>query len=386
MDCILVVNVGSSTLKFAIFQTNKNLIKICSGRVDNKKHILSLYNEKAKSTEYKIHKGAHSLLEPKELFKLIKAHYPNVNIKAVGNRIVHGGKNFLHPVLITKSVIKKLKALIPLAPLHMPSEISFAEKILQDFPKLHGIACFDTSFHRTLPRLATVFAIPRKYINQDGIMRYGFHGLSYEYIANELPKYAKKTRSNKVIIAHLGNGASMCAIYKGKSIATSMGFTTLDGLMMGTRCGSIDPGILIYLMEEKGLSMKEIKQILYKESGLLGISNITGDAKKLIASHDPKAKEALDLFCYRAVQELGSLIATLEGLDILVFTGGIGEHAAIIRKKICNHLKWLGLKLSHNKNERNAHIITTSTSKIKVCIIPTNEELMIAKRAFSFIK
>jgi len=361
MDCILTVNVGSATLKFALFQANKGLAKICSG--DIKDH----------------------LLRPKKLLAWIRSNHPNVNIKIIGHRVVHGGKDFTRPTLITKTILKRLKKLIPLAPLHMPQEIGFIEKMLQDLPKIPQVACFDTSFHRTQPRLATLFAIPRKYIEKDGIIRYGFHGLSYEYIAHELSKLAKKTREGRVVIAHLGNGASLCAMRNGKSVATSMGFTALDGLMMGSRCGNIDPGIIIYLMEEKGLSAKEVEKMLYKESGLLGISGISNDIKKLLASKDPKAKEAIDLFCYRAVREIGALIAVLGGIDSLVFTGGIGEHAAAVRKKICKQLAWLGLTIDCHKNKHNTLTITTPKSKIKAYVIPTNEELMIAKHAFKLL-
>jgi acetate kinase len=363
MDCILIINVGSATLKFAMFQTNKALTKVCSSNLDTRVQAP----------------------KPKALFEWIKQNYPAAKIKIIGHRIVHGGKSFLGPTLITKPVVAQLKKLIPLAPLHMPQEIDFIEKISRDFPKLRQIACFDTAFHKTQSRLAKLFAIPRKYIEKDGVIRYGFHGLSYEYISHKLSEYTKR-KSNKVIVAHLGNGASLCAIKHNKSVATSMGFTALDGLVMGTRCGSIDPGVLIYLMAEKGLSVKELEQLLYKKSGLLGISGITGDVKKLLESKAPQAKEALGLFCYRAVQEIGSLIAILGGLDVLVFTGGIGENAAAIRKNICTGLNWLGLTIDKNKNRRNSITISTTESKIEVYIIPTNEELVIAKHALGFIK
>jgi acetate kinase len=363
MDCILIINVGSATLKFAIFQANKSLTKVCSGNLDTRKQAL----------------------KPKDLFNWIKHSYPAVIIKVIGHRVVHGGKNFLGPALITKPVLSQLKKLIQLAPLHMPQEIDFIEKVSRGFPKIKQVACFDTAFHRTQSRLATLFAIPRKYIEKDGIIRYGFHGLSYEYISHKLYEHTKK-KSNKAIVAHLGNGASLCAINQNKSVATSMGFSALDGLVMGTRCGSIDPGVLIYLMVEKGLSVKELERLLYKESGLLGISGITSDVKELLENKSPRAKEALDLFCYRAIREIGSLIAILGGLDVLVFTGGIGEKAAMIRENICSGLNWLGLTIDKNKNRRNSMTISTTKSKVEVYIIPTNEELMIAKHALDFIK
>jgi acetate kinase len=386
-DCILTINVGSATLKFALFQKNKDLTKICSGDLNNRSRTLSIFDKDSnKPIQRKVIEGKHSLLQPKYLFKWIKHNYPNVNIKIIGHRLVHGGKVFLQPTLITKPVLSQLKKLIPLAPLHMPHEVGFVEKILLEFPKILQAACFDTSFHRVQPRLATLFAIPRKYTEEDGIIRYGFHGLSYEYIAEKLSQYTNKTKLKKVIVAHLGNGASLCAMHKNKSVATSMGFSALDGLIMGTRCGNIDPGVLLYLMQEKGLSVKELERILYKESGLLGVSGITNDMKELIESKDPKAKEAVDLFCYRAIREIGSLVATLEGLDVLVFTGGIGEHAAVIRDKICEHLGWLGMTIDFSKNKCNSLSITAPTSRVEVHVIPTNEEFMIAKHVYGLIK
>jgi acetate kinase len=361
MDCILIINVGSSSLKFAIFQANKKLVKISSGKLDNK-------------------------LRPIAVFKWIKDNYPNVNIKIIGHRIVHGGKYFLQPSLVTKPVLRRLKNLIPLAPLHMPGEVSFIEHVLHDFPNIPQVACFDTSFHRTQSKLASMFALPRKYTEKEGIIRYGFHGLSYEYIAYKLSKDLKISKLNKVIVAHLGNGSSLCALHSNKSIATSMGFSSLDGLMMGTRCGRMDPGAIIHLMKEKSVSLKMLEKMLYEESGLIGVSGISSDMKELMKSKDPKAKEAIDLFCYYIVHEIGSLIAILEGLNMIVFTGGIGENAAMIRENICSSLNWLCLKIDKNKNRRNSMVISTRKSKIEVYVIPTNEELMIARHALDFIK
>ncbi|NRA73211.1 MAG: acetate/propionate family kinase [Rickettsiales bacterium] len=388
MDCILTINAGSSTLKFAIFKIGKILDKVCTGHADSHKRILSMHihDQLGKVIKYRLKEKEEHLLCPKKLFELIYQYYPNINIKGVGHRIVHGGQDFLHPALISKPILKKLKKLIPLAPLHMPSEVSFVEKVFNELPEVVSVACFDTAFHRTLPRLAKIFAIPRKYTERDGIVRYGFHGLSYEYIAGELTKYITPSKAKRIIVAHLGHGASMCAMYERKSIATSMGFTTLDGLVMGTRCGRIDPGIIIYWMEKHGLSLEDIKEILYKKSGLLGVSGISNDLKKLIASKHSNAKEALDLFCYNAVHEIGALVSILQGLDALIFTGGVGTHSSIVRNKICKCLKWLGLEIDPKKNKKNSNIISTDKSKIGVHALPTDEELVIAKHVSRFIK
>lgn len=294
------------------------------------------------------------------LFSRINA---NQQIVAVAHRVVHGGEFYTKPVLVTPSVIQELKTLIPFAPLHQPFSLNAIETLQHLLPTLPQIACFDTAFHSTHPRIADLFALPRAYA-EAGIRRYGFHGLSYEYIVKQLQE--TNTLKPKTIIAHLGNGASMCAVKNGKSYDSTMGFTALDGLMMGTRCGSIDPGVVLYCLKSKQMSYEQIENLLYKESGLLGVSALSSNMQTLLDSDSPEAREAVDLFVYRAKRELGGLIAALGGLDTLVFTGGIGENAPTIREAICEGMDWL-------------------SASVDIQVIPTDEEWIIAKHTFDLI-
>jgi acetate kinase len=381
MDCILTINVGSSSLKFALFKADKELQIICCGDLDNKHGTLSLSEGGGAPTVSKLEEN---LMNPLVLLDWIKNHYQQVVIKAISHRLVHGGRDFLDPIKITKEELVELKKLIPLAPLHMPEEIDFIEKIFGKYPTITQVACFDTSFHRKQPEIATLFAIPKKY-SDEGVIRYGFHGLSYEYSTSQLEALNDQRKRSKVVVAHLGNGASVCAIKDGKSIATSMGFTALDGLVMGTRCGQIDPGVIFFLIEEKGLSANEVESMLYKKSGLLGVSGITSDVKDLLASADPQARTAIELFCYRAALEIGSMITALGGIQTFVFTGGIGEKAVAVRARICDHLSWLGIDIDQAKNQQNNAVITQDTSKVEVRIIPANEELVMARHTLRII-
>lgn len=377
INCILTINVGSATLKFSICKANSDVTKICYGDLDSKRQSLSVYEGDNTLHKCEVTKDTTDLMRPKFLLQWIKANYPDVHIIAIGHRIVHGGKYFTKPTTITPDVLKQLKLLISLAPLHMPYEIDFISKILEEYPDIPQVACFDTSFHCTQPRLATMFGLPRKY-TEEGVVRYGFHGLSYENATFHLKKLVSPEECHRVVVAHLGNGDSACAILDGQSIATTMGYTALDGLMMGTRCGNIDPGVMLFLMKDKGMSPAEIEKLIYKDSGLLGVSEISSDVRTLIESKDPRAKEAIELFCYRATREIGSLVAALQGLDTLVFTGGIGENAVIVRELICKQLSWLGIKLSVNKNKQGASLISEDDSTVKVCIIKADEERVIA--------
>jgi acetate kinase len=291
---------------------------------------------------------------------------------------VHGGRDFLTAKKLTLSVVTRLKELIPLAPLHQPHNLVAIEAIFNWAPELPQVACFDTSFHHTQPPLAQLFALPRKYSDQ-GIIRYGFHGLSYQYIVSCLPEYLGTLSEGRVIVAHLGNGASMCALKQRKSVATTMGFTALDGLIMGQRCGSLDAGVVIHLLRHYKMSIDEVDHLLNNESGLLGVSGISNNMQVLEQSDDPKAKQAIDLFCYRAARELSSLVSTLNGLDVIVFTAGIGEKSAQIREQICAHLAWLGVTLDLSANRQHNGVISQVDSKIKVLVIPTNEEVVIAQ-------
>jgi acetate kinase len=299
-------------------------------------------------------------------------------IVAVGHRVVHGGVRFAAPVLLDRARLGELEALVPLAPLHQPHNLAAINAVAAMAPNLPQVACFDTSFHRTQPAVAQAFALPRRYADE-GVRRYGFHGLSYEYIASRLATVDARAASGRTVVAHLGNGASMCAMHDGKSVATTMSFTPLDGLVMGTRCGAIDPGVLLYLMDRHGMNARDLERLLYHESGLLGVSGISSDMRGLLESSDHRAAESLDLFVYRIGRELGSLAAALGGLDALVFTGGIGENAVPVRARICRDASWLGLELDEAANEHGGPCISRKGSRISAWVIPTNEELMIAR-------
>jgi acetate kinase len=296
----------------------------------------------------------------------------------VGHRIVHGGERYSQPVLIDGAVLAGLQQLAPMAPLHEPQQIAAIRAIRAASPHVRQVACFDTAFHSQQPALARSFALPRDYTAR-GIRRYGFHGLSYEYIVSVLPDVAPQCAGKRLVVAHLGNGASMCAIRDGRSIATTMGFTALDGLMMGTRCGSLDPGVLLYLLQHEHLGAGEIERLLYERSGLLGVSGISSDMRELLASDRPEAAEAVGLFVYRISRELGSLAAALGGVDALIFTGGIGEHAAQIRARVCREAAWLGVMLDESANEGGGPCISVGGSSVSAWVIPTDENLMVAR-------
>lgn len=378
-NAILVINSGSSSIKFSLIHQNQ-LNFMYRGEVENilDSPCLTIWNTAhTKILKKNIPTRGHEAAL-KFFFDWLENLSEKITLEAVGHRVVHGGQYFLESVIVTDDVIQKMAKLISLAPLHQPYNIEAINIIKNKHPKLKQIACFDTTFHHTQEKLAKLFAIP-KYLTDDGIIRYGFHGISYEYIASVIEKYIGEKGNERVVVAHLGNGASICAMYQRKSVATSMGFTALDGLMMGTRCGRIDPGVIFYLMREKKYSEKQIENLLYNESGLLGVSNIHYDMRTLLSHSDINAAEAIELFCYRAALEFGSSAVALGGCDAFVFTAGIGENSFIIRKKICEKLSWLGITLNDKANENNETIISSPHSKIIVAVIPTNEEYMIAK-------
>ncbi len=378
-DVILVINSGSSSIKFAIFIDNNELKLLYHGEIESlfKAPILTILNaQEEQLIKQKIPSKGHEA-GLRMFFDWLTHLSSPVTLKAVGHRVVHGGTFFFHPTLITSDAMQKMSTLIPLAPLHQGHNLKAISIIQTIYPHIPQVACFDTTFHRTQGRLATLFAIPRK-LTDEGILRYGFHGISYEYIASIITQKIGEIGNRRVIVAHLGNGASMCAMYQCKSVATSMGFTALDGLMMGTRCGRIDPGVLLYLLQEKKYTAKQIEDLLYNQSGLLGVSGKSNDVRELLQNSDRQSQEAIDLFCYRAALEAGSLMAALGGCDALVFTAGIGEHAPIVRKKIGAHLHWL-IKINDSANQNNDTVISEKESAIRVCVIPTNEEYMIAK-------
>ncbi len=305
---------------------------------------------------------------------------------AAGHRVVHGGPLYNRPVVIDESVIAELRRLIPLAPLHQPHHLAAIAALSKLHPTLPQFACFDTSFHHTQPEVAAAFALPRN-LTEEGIRRYGFHGLSYEYIASVLPDFLGTAGAQaRVAVAHLGNGASICAMRGRKSIATTMGFTALDGLPMGERCGNLDPGVVLYLMEEKGMTAQAIGDLLYHRSGLLGVSGISNDMRTLLTSALPHAKEAVDLFVYRICRELGSLAAALGGLDALIFTAGIGEHAGEIRRRVCEQTAWLGFELDEAANMAGGPRITRLGAMTSAWVIPTDEDLMIARHCWALLQ
>jgi acetate kinase len=298
--------------------------------------------------------------------------------RAVGHRVVHGGLAFAEAVLIDDAVMSELTKLIPLAPLHQPHNIAAIRAVASAAPKVPQVARFDTAFHRDQPAVAQTFALPRAY-GARGVRRYGFHGLSYEYIVSVLPKVAPECADGKLVVAHLGSGASMCAISRGRSVATTMGFSAVDGLPMGTRTGSLDPGVILYLLQQEGLDARAIERLIYYQSGLLGVSGISSDVRTLLASGEASAKEAIDLFVYRIGRELGSLAAALGGLDAVVFTAGIGEHAAEIRARVCRDARWIGVVLDEEANARHGPRISLAESAISAWVVRTDENLMIAR-------
>ena len=305
---------------------------------------------------------------------------PDSSVTAVGHRVVHGGPDFAAPAVVDGAVVAALDALVPFAPLHQPHNLAGIRAAMAEFPHAVQVACFDTAFHRTQPFVNDTFALPRRFYDK-GIRRYGFHGLSYDYIAGELAARAPQLHAGRVVVAHLGNGASMCAMQGGRSIASTMGFTALDGLPMGTRSGQLDPGVVLYLLEQEGMGASAISDLLYKESGLLGLSGLSNDMRTLEASDRPEAGQAIAYFVARIRRELGGLAAALGGLDALIFTAGIGENARGIRARVCDGMDWLGIALDPARNACNAPVISGDASRVQVMVIPTNEERVIARAA-----
>ena len=397
-DAILTLNAGSSSIKFALFARSETIPQQpeLAGQIDGIGTASGLHAHlKARDAMGRAlddidleldgpaetqHKIALSFL-----VDWLHRHQAGWRISGVGHRVVHGAQKFSQPIVLDAAIVGTLREFIPLAPLHQPHNLAGIEAISAALPDIPQVACFDTAFHRSQPEVAQLFALPRA-ITAQGVRRYGFHGLSYEYIAEVLPQHLTADRANgRVIVAHLGNGASMCAMKNLESQASTMGFTAVDGLMMGTRTGNLDPGVLLYLMDYQHMDAKALTRLLYKESGLLGVSGISQDMRVLLDSAAPEAREAIDLFCYRIVREIGSLTAALGGLDALVFTGGIGEHGAQVREQVCARLGWLGLRLDPAKNAADAPKISAPDSQIDVCVIPTNEEWMIARHTAKLI-
>jgi acetate kinase len=381
-DALLVLNAGSSSLKFSVFRNGDPPRLILRGQIDGlltqpqflARTATKLVGAKTWKRGTRLgHRGAIEFLLEWGRDGALGDH----RVAAVGHRVVHGGTRHDAPCVIDAATLEELDALCPLAPLHQPHNVAAIRAVARVAPELPQVACFDTAFHSTQPAVAQTFGLPRRYMDE-GVRRYGFHGLSYEYVAWFLSSGRFPASARRTIVAHLGNGASLCALDRGRSAATTMGFTALDGLVMGTRCGSIDPGVLLYLMDRYALTKDALQRLLYEESGLLGVSGLSSDMRELLASSHPHAAEAVDLFVYRVRRELGSLAAALGGLDTLVFTGGIGERAPEIRLRVCREAAWLGVRLDQEANARGGPCISRSGSAVAVWVIPTNEELMIA--------
>lgn len=388
MKALLVINAGSSSLKFAMFETplSEGAPSIYRGQIDgigaetkfvakdiDGNTLLDTIIPMPAGTDLE---GAHKI----SLDKLLEwVESRKIELAAVGHRVLHGGEDYSAPVLITPEVLAKLTEFIPLGPLHQPHNLRPIRALATRYPQLPQVACFDTAFHRTQPWLAQTYAIPRK-ITAEGVKRYGFHGSSYDYVSRQLPAVLGDKAGGAVVIAHLGNGASMAALREGKCVATTMGFTAAEGLMMGTRTGTLDPGVLLYMVEQHGYTPAQLSNFIYKESGLLGVSGISQDMRTLESSDAPEAKEAIELFCYRAAREIGSLVIASGGLDALVFTGGIGENACAVRARIVSYLEWLGASVDAEANKQRGKqmLISKPGSKAAVAVIPTNEEWMIA--------
>ena len=388
MTSIAVVNAGSSSSKFAVFDAAAEPLLRLRGEIEGigatPRARLSDAQGKILLEEAPSSTGFDHAAATQAMFRIAAPWLDGSDIAAVGHRVVHGGADYFSPVLVTDEFIARLADLIPLAPLHQPHNLAVIRAMRDLYPHLPQVACFDTAFHHDQPPIAQAFAIPREY-SQAGVRRYGFHGISYAYITGRLKALAPAYAAGRVIVAHLGNGASLCAVKDGRSVATTMGFTAVDGLMMGTRCGTIDPGVLIHMMDRYGFDARQLEDMIYRKSGLLGVSGVSSDMRTLRASSEPAAIEAIALFVYRIVREIGSLAAALGGLDAIVFTGGIGENDAATRAEVATGCAWLGLTLDDAKNGEAALLISAADSRVGAFVIPTNEELEIAKSAWAII-
>jgi acetate kinase len=379
--CIAVINAGSSSVKFAIYQAGGS-IALYRGQVEGIGTAPRLRIVDAKAGIVTDHAWPNDGFDHTGATREILSAGRQLmqdTVGAIGHRVVHGGRSYATPMMVTSELLDDLAKLIPLAPLHQPHNLSPIRAIMAAAPNIPQVVCFDTAFHRTQPRLAQAFGLPRR-ITEEGVQRYGFHGLSYEYLVSRLRELSPAHADGRLVIAHLGNGASLCAVKEGRSVASTMGFTAVDGLMMGTRCGALDPGVLLYLMQEHGMDASAIEDLIYRKSGLSGVSGISSDMRALRASSEPAAREAIDLFVYRIVREIGSLVAALGGIDGLIFSAGIGEHDVLTRAEVVRGCEWLGATLDHEQNTRGDGLISNDASRIAVWVIPTDEELLIARQ------
>jgi acetate kinase len=381
-DAIVVLNAGSSSIKFCTFRRNDaGLARELRGQVSGlgTAPVLSARRDGASVAERSL--GAEPLSHADAmgvLLDFLRAELHGERIAGVGHRVVHGGLEFMAPTVVDAAVLARLDRYCPLAPLHQPHNLAAIRLMLERMPGVPEVACFDTAFHRTIPEVAQLFALPPRFAAA-GVRRYGFHGLSYEYVASVLPSLDERAARGRTVVFHLGNGSSMCAMSGGRSVATTMGFTAVDGLPMGTRTGALDPGVLLFMFDEMGMSVREMEHLLYRESGLLGMSGVSSDMRELLASDVPSARLALDVFVYRARRELGSLAAALGGLDAVVFTAGIGENQPEVRRRICADAAWLGVELDAAANERHGPRISMQSSRASAWVVPTDEETMIAR-------
>ena len=393
IPAILVLNAGSSSIKFSVFTRRESGLDLAlGGQVEGlytaphftaKTSHGAVVDEKCWDEGVKLgHAGAIE-----HLATFLRGHRGEMRLVGIGHRVVHGGTKYFEPVRVTRHVLDDLQQLVPLAPLHQPHNLAPIKTVLERMPDILQVACFDTGFHHTNPQLAQMFALPKD-LTDAGLRRYGFHGLSYEYIASILPERAPRAAKGKTVVLHLGNGSSMCALDAGKSVASTMGFTALDGLPMGTRCGALDPGVILYLMDNKKMNARSIEKLLYNECGLLGVSGVSSDVRELLENPSPQTKLALDLFIYRIGRELGSLAAALGGLDALIFTAGIGENAVYIRDRVCHAAAWLGVDIdaAANRTLRRSGLITAKRSRVPAWVLRTNEELMIARHTERILK
>ena len=388
---IAVVNAGSSSVKFSVFvEASAELQLQVRGQIEGlftAPHFVAKGAEGAVLAEKEWdagqrlgHDGALDYL-----IEFLRERGGGTTLAGVGHRVVHGGMEYAQPVRVDAEVLAALDKYVPLAPLHQPHNLAPICRLLERSPDLPQVACFDTAFHRTNAELVQMFGLPYAMF-EEGVRRYGFHGLSYEYIASVLPLHSPRAAAGRTIVLHLGNGASMCALQHGRSVASTMGFTAVDGLMMGTRTGNLDPGVVLYLMDQRGMDPRAIEKLLYSQSGLLGISGVSSDMRTLLDSQEPRARLAIDLYCYRIRRELGSLAAVLGGLDALVFTGGIGENSSVIRARVLDDAAWLGVERDANANDAGGPLLTTPASRVLALALPTNEELMIATHTRNVIR
>lgn len=389
-DYALVLNAGSSSLKFCVYQrpAGEGWRLEARGQVEGigtAPRLCVRDGEGRCVNEEKVDTWVRDGRDAVDVLSVwLRSHYGGARVLAVGHRVVHGGVWFTTPTVVDRHILAHLYELVPLAPLHQPYNLAAIEAAFARLPDVPQVACFDTSFHRGQPPVAEVIPLPRD-LCKAGVQRYGFHGLSYEYVASVLPEVAPEIAGGRVVVAHLGSGASMCALREGRSVDSTLGFTALDGLCMGTRPGALDPGVVLYLLQSLSLSPKDIETTLYKRSGLLGISGISSDMRDLLGRCEPGARLAVDYFVYCAAKEIGALAAVLGGVDGLVFTAGIGENSAEVRRRICEASRWLGLELDAEANERGGPRISTPESKVSAWVVPTNEELMIARHMGSLL-